>query len=806
MSEARSFEELVRVATGFAPYPYQARLAAEGLPEVLAVPTGAGKTVAAVLPWLYRRRFHPDPEVRASTPRWLVFVLPMRVLAEQTVSNINSWLANLGLADAVACNLLMGGEPRTNPWRMTPETDRVIVGTLDMIVSRQLNRGYGESRFVWPIDFGLFNNGCQFVFDEIQLMGAALATSRQLHGLRAKLGTAASCGSMWMSATVDERLLATFDAPRFDVPIQLGDADRTGALARRLDATRRVQALEVDGRKVARDVAAHAAALHRPGTLTLVIHNTVDRARQTHDELARSGTMAELVLLHSRFRPKDRAVQVARALGTVDPTGPGRIIVSTQVVEAGVDISAAVLVTEAAPWPSIVQRAGRCNRDGLTDDAVLAWFEPPKPLPYPLADIAATVVALKELTDTLVTSTTLRERVVPVTNEPVPVLRRKDLLDLFDTAPDLSGNDIDVARFIRDADDLDVYVAWRTIEKDGPGERDALPTRDERCPVPVADARALLGEIRLWTYDHLVSRWRIAASDDVRPGATFVLDSSAGRYTASAGWSPASREPVDAVGARTAEASEPPDDRSMEDDPASIGERWVSLRQHLVDVEEAVNSFRELITTPGLDDAHWDAAATAGRYHDIGKAHPAFQQMLRSTAGDPPVDSLPPAEQVLAKSAGPARGRYEEPRRRYFRHELASALALDGEGAVALEGCAEPGLVTYLVAAHHGRIRLGCRSHPQEHNGTILGIDLKGDDLPAIRVPGGTLGACSLDVSLLGLGAADGRSSWTARALALRDRADIGPFRLAFLEAVVRLADWQASANPGDEPEWSDDA
>jgi hypothetical protein len=55
------FAELVREATGGEkPYPYQQRLAAEGLPDLLRVPTGAGKTLAAVLPWLYRRRLHPD--------------------------------------------------------------------------------------------------------------------------------------------------------------------------------------------------------------------------------------------------------------------------------------------------------------------------------------------------------------------------------------------------------------------------------------------------------------------------------------------------------------------------------------------------------------------------------------------------------------------------------------------------------------------------------------------------------------------------------------------------------------------------
>ena len=40
----------------------------------------------------------------------------------------------------------------------------------------------------------------------------------------------------------------------------------------------------------------------------------------------------------------------------------GRIVVATQVVEAGVDISARTLVTELAPWSSLVQRFGRVAR------------------------------------------------------------------------------------------------------------------------------------------------------------------------------------------------------------------------------------------------------------------------------------------------------------------------------------------------------------------------------------------------------------------------------------------------------------
>src|SRR5690349_13436621 len=96
-----SFDDFVRRAThaeltggGAGPYPYQQRLADEGLPGLLRVPTGAGKTLAATLPWLYRRRFHPDEAVRSSTPRRLVIVLPQRALVEQTYRAVGGWLDN----------------------------------------------------------------------------------------------------------------------------------------------------------------------------------------------------------------------------------------------------------------------------------------------------------------------------------------------------------------------------------------------------------------------------------------------------------------------------------------------------------------------------------------------------------------------------------------------------------------------------------------------------------------------------------------------------------------------------------------
>jgi CRISPR-associated endonuclease/helicase Cas3 len=183
----------------------------------------------------------------------------------------------------------------------------------------------------------------------------------------------------------------------------------------------------------------------------------------------------------------------------------------------------------------------------------------------------------------------------------------------------------------------------------------------------------------------------------------------------------------------------------------------------------------------------------AGRLHDIGKAHPSFQEMLLATE---------PAARHELELRGPwaksARGKGPRNKRRYFRHELVSALALLDEGASLLEGVAEPDLVRYLVAAHHGRVRLGFRPMPDEgadsdDSRVALGVH-DGELVGPIAVPGGEVPASTMRLSVMELGSSNG-PSWGQRMLTLRDRADLGPFRLAFLEALVRLADWRVSAS-----------
>ena len=99
---------------------------------------------------------------------------------------------------------------------------------------------------------------------------------------------------------------------------------------------------------------------------TLIICNTVGRAVSVHAALANGKPMGcDLLLLHSRFRPPEREEQMKRLKSTDLAAFPkGQIVVATQVIEAGVDLSSAILWSEVAPLASLAQRLGRLNRHG----------------------------------------------------------------------------------------------------------------------------------------------------------------------------------------------------------------------------------------------------------------------------------------------------------------------------------------------------------------------------------------------------------------------------------------------------------
>ena len=788
-----SFPNSFQQATGNPPYDYQRRLA-EGPCEsrLINIPTGLGKTAAVVLAWLWNRVAQPDESARSKWPRRLVYCLPMRTLVEQTEKEVRKWLGDLlwdekePHAGKVGVHILMGGED-SGKWDIYPEENAILIGTQDMLLSRAINRGYGMSRYRWPMHFGLLNNDALWVMDETQLMGVGVETSAQLDGFRSReeWRLHGTCPTWWMSATLEPTRLATVDhpAPNGGWPcVALSETERTSGRAHDLyEAKKQVQACSVtltsaNKGNYSKDIAPLIKARHQDGSLTLVVINRVVRAREIYETLTGGRNPAfeasRVALIHSRFRPMDRARHTELLFGAGD-----RIVIATQAVEAGVDVSARLLITELAPWSSLVQRIGRCNRQAKIHDAQVLWVDiQPKDdkdellLPYSKGELDQARAAIAEVTDA--SPRILGGIVVPEMPVVRPVIRRRDLVDLFDTTPDLCGQDLDVSRYIRDGEDSDVQFFWRNFQGENPSPDENPSQRDELCRVSIGDAAKFLKKVSAWSWNPLERKWESVKRP--RPGAVFLLEAASGGYHDDLGWTgDAKHKPTPHPAANGVAESYEANRKTF------IG-FWQTIAEH---TKLVVETTKRIATDLGLAT---DAAAmlhTAALWHDVGKAHDEFQAMLRN-------NDATRRGMLWAKSENKG-GNCD---RSGFRHELASALAWLLVGP---HDAPERDLIAYLIAAHHGKVRLSIRSLPNEP--APSGEDRlfargvwHGDKLPCVPLGEITTSEIILDLRFMKMGEGEHGPSWLARTVTLRDR--LGPFRLAYLETLLRAADARASA------------
>jgi CRISPR-associated endonuclease/helicase Cas3 len=747
--------------------PYQERYGSNPfVSTLLIIPTGLGKTDAVLVPWLFAHAYDVNP-----VPARLILVLPRQNLTGQVARIARKRVEAAGLTGQVRVLELMAGSG-DNADTISPSQPAIVVCTQDMYFSRALNRGYARRPPRWPIDFALFNNDSLLVFDEVQLMSDALATSAQLASLRRSFGCFGEVTSIWMSATLEPSWLDTVDfreqRPGVRV-IQLDERDHANEIvAQRFRAVKRLRKAP-DECSTPEGCAAFAIRQHQPRERTLVMTNTVSRAREVYSRIR--SQFQSTVLLHSRFRPADRR---QRTLELDSIPDEGQIVVSTQVLEAGIDITAHRLITDLASWGSLVQRFGRVNRFGeLSGGADIWWVDLPlhgKVKPDDIERLYAPydVQSAELARSRLARLSSASPEHLPAEDGPAPwthVIRKTDLLDLFDTSPDLSGNEIDVSRFIRSGEDRDVYIAWRQWDGDAPPEDMPELTDEELCPAPINEVREFLRKHALFKWNFALEVWERADREKLLPGMLLLAHVAEGGYSVLEGWKPDSKAPVDAV-ATTGDSKVDGDS----DDRLSFRRYRQSLVDHMDQVVHEMKDLLDALEPIGIKPFRPELERAAA-LHDWGKAHPVMQQTLR---GDEAATDLLAKSQTRRKHARP-----------HFRHELASALAMIATG--------ESELAAFVAASHHGRVRLSIRSMPREPDQTARGIR-EGDVLPACRPATGV--SCpevtlSLDPMKMGLATSES-VSWTDRVLGLLGQ--LGPFRLAYLEMLLRAADERASA------------
>ena len=207
------------------------------------------------------------------------------------------------------------------------------------------------------------------------------------------------------------------------------------------------------------------------------------------------------------------------------------------------------------------------------------------------------------------------------------------------------------------------------------------------------------------------------------------------------------------------------------DEAGSFTATGVSLNRHLAGVGERAGQIAERLRLP-----HGVVAdlCLAGRLHDLGKVDSRFQLDL---VGGDPVELEMRHGVPLAKSLPSTRTRRVREYPQRMRHEMASVAMIESNGDI-LSPAHDKDLVLHLVGTHHG---WGRPLPPiiEDTEPQTLSYTLDGHNLEA---------SSHLAETPLALDMAD-------RFWRLVER--YGYHGLAWLEAILRLADHQQSAEEG---------
>jgi CRISPR-associated endonuclease/helicase Cas3 len=330
------------------PYPFQRRVAElllGGKNVILQAPTGAGKTHAAMLPFLDAIEHDRD------FPHKCLYAVPMRVLANQFVDEYKGEVRKAGRDDRIRVAIQTGEHSEDEMLTAT-----LTFGTIDQVLS-----GFLLSPYSLPRRLGNLNAGAvaasYLVFDEFHLFDPVSTLPTTLEMLR-----------MLQGVTPFLLMTATFSTEMLDGLADVMDAvvvpedSKTRRAMQMLESQQKTRRYQVVGDPLCAD-----AVLKQHKNRTLVVCNVVKRARALFEALREHPDLGDtrVLLLHSRFLPQDRQRienDIRHLFGKSNGQDGSCIVVATQAIEVGLDITCEALHTELAPANAILQRAGRCAR------------------------------------------------------------------------------------------------------------------------------------------------------------------------------------------------------------------------------------------------------------------------------------------------------------------------------------------------------------------------------------------------------------------------------------------------------------
>jgi CRISPR-associated endonuclease/helicase Cas3 len=835
---AIEFPTAFKHLTGNDPFPWQQDLYenwfSQGkFPQSCNLPTGLGKT-SVIAVWLIALANNPE-----KTPRRLVYVVNRRTVVDQTTVEVEKYrekLKSAGLWDflsaltaiplgehdsPLAISTLRGQFADNREWSADPSRPAVICGTVDMIGSRLLFSGYGIGFKARPLHAGFLGQDALLIHDEAHLEPAFQTLLESIVEEQKRAKEFRSFHVVELTATPRS------DGDTFPKPDEKERNDLHPIVRQRVFAKKKVILHPLpDDKDLVDDLCQTALSFKDSGRKIIVFVRKVDDVDKICKKLPKD-SFCKLTGTLRGFERDDMVVsdEVFKQFLPEAPTQDKTVyLVATSAGEVGVNLSADHLLTDLSTFESMAQRFGRVNRFGKVDDTEIHIF-------HPVAFAADDAYEVRrQRTYELMTrlngdgspnalgGLSLKDRQAAFAPEPVILPASRILFDAWalTTIRERLPGRPPVAPYLHGVAEWqppETYVAWREEVEVIAGELlNGLSRRDlaellEDYPLV---SKELLRDSSARVFDRLKKMscrdetpvWLISEDDSVEvtdyeevirrgkeeiESKTVLLPPSAGGLEKGM-LSGESAPPVADIsdipnrrlrlrgghpefetltqGMRLIRRIDFPisEEASEDDDPLADSWYWyerptsglensknsvfpVRWQDHTDDVVENVT---KIVAKAGISTELQKSLIHAARYHDLGKRRTVWQRSI---------GNLNPRDWYAKSGKG-----WRPLEITKYRHEFGSLMELDSQTDFAKLEPEKKDLIRHLVAAHHGR----SRPHFKEDEA----FDPDGEHRQAHEI------ANAGPIMFAGL------------------QRQFGRWGLAYLESLLRAADYAASANP----------
>lgn len=402
ISEGKASEEVMAVRQEVGDCCREAAAKDRGLFS-LTVPTGGGKTLASILFALYHAAYHNKSARGSQNFRRIIVVIPYLSIIQQTAKELRDIFESVeykkGRMVLEHHSQVEDDEPelagkQKNKKDVEPSYDslserrRLAAENWDAPIVVTTSVQFFDSLFSRrPAKARKLHNIAQsiVIFDEIQTL-PPLMLQPILHVLSELANPQRPYGCSMVFCTATQPALHKSE----DLPTGLDNvrpiispetARKHFASLRRVSYRWPEKDESISWEEIATSV------LERGVNQALIVVNTRKAARDLHRAFSDHLGEKEDGLFHlsTWMMPAHRLEVLAEVKRRLDPKNcltHGRercLLVSTQCIEAGVDVDFPAVWRAFGPYDSVVQVAGRCNRNGLIknpDDAVVRIFHP----------------------------------------------------------------------------------------------------------------------------------------------------------------------------------------------------------------------------------------------------------------------------------------------------------------------------------------------------------------------------------------------------------------------------------------------